>query len=352
MSIQVASVSTGASTRYSVELTNPFYYTLETELTLQGVPDSWSYSILHGDTRVTTVSLEHGETVNLVIEVTPDNKAEQQIYDLKLSASHRDGSEELPLSLLVAENLEPVYLSTKYPDQSVEIGDSITYSISIENPTTESETLSLSVDSLPEGWRAEFMNSDGLEVGSVHLDPESSEILRIKIAPSLESSIGEYPIVIGAEADSLSGSLQLNINLVGSHSGVMALSSLYEKLDVGELKTITVKFTNTGYSDLTNVVLNVDSSSETIQTEVEPYRINSIKPGESATMTLKIRASEGTSTGDYVLKLKAVSNEYTFELKQIRLTLSLGNKMLYISGGLLLLGIGSLVLVLKFIRRK
>ncbi len=342
----------GGVAEYRVELTNPFYYTLETELTLEGLPEDWSYRILHEETGVTSVSLDHGETVNLVIMVNSDNNAEQRVYDLTFSASHRDGSEELPLSLRVAENMEPVYISTKYPDQSVEIGDSITYSITIENPTTESETLSLSVDSLPEDWRAEFMNTEGLKVGSVHLEPDSSETLRIKITPRLESSLGEYSLVIGAEAESLRGSLQLNINLVGSQDGVMTLSSLYEKLTVGESKTITVKITNTGYSDLTNVVLNVESSSETIQTEVEPYRVNTIKPGESATMMLKVRATEGTSTGDYVLTLKAVSNEYSFDVKQIRVTLKLGNRMLYISGGLLLLGVGSLVLVLKLIRRK
>jgi uncharacterized membrane protein len=320
---------------------------------LFGLPEGWGYKIFNdNDEQINTLNIEPEETVGLVIEITTDTDASIGVHDFVLRATHLDETQDLLLSLRVAENVDPVYLSTKYPDQTVEVGDSITYSVEIENPTTESETLDLRVDSLPEGWRAEFMNNEGLKIGSVHVEPESSETLRIKITPDLESEIGEYPLGISAVSGSLSGSLQLNINLIGSHDGVLTLSSLYEKLEVGELKIINVKLTNTGYSDITNIRLSVESSSENIITEIEPYRVNRIKPGESATVTLSIKAIEGTSTGDYVLKIKAVSNEYNFESKQIRVSLSLGNRLFYISGGLLVLGLGSLVLVLRFIRRK
>jgi uncharacterized membrane protein len=342
----------GGEASYSVTLTNPYHFEYTATLSIQGLPEGWGHSIHNDEKRVRRIALAPGGSAEVFVEVetSEDTAIEEASFTLVASSDMVEGT--LGLSLSVVEQVERATLKTKYPDQSVELGGKISYVVEVENPRNVPETLSLDVHSLPEGWKVSFRNMEGLAIGSVQVDPNSSEEIQVVITPDPDAGLGGYPVDVVAESSSLRGEITLNISLVGSYDARLVLSSLYEKIKIGEVTTIVAKVVNAGYSDITNVWLDVESSSDNVVVEVEPYRVTRIPAGGSATLELRVKAVEGTATGDYVLSLRAESNEDSSELKQVRVTVEHGVGLLTLSVGLLVAGLGSVAVIYKRVRRR
>lgn len=110
------------------------------------------------------------------------------------------------------EATEPdLTLSTTYPSQVVEMGESITLKLKV-GAVVDSQTVQLMMDEIPDGWTATFRGG-GRIIDALFVEANSSEFIDLRIDPPENQEPGEYSFLVLVEGDRLSADLPLTLNV-------------------------------------------------------------------------------------------------------------------------------------------
>jgi uncharacterized membrane protein len=350
-------VFSGNTARYKLDIVNGMSVSDEIQLVLNDLPAGWKGLIINGDgEQINEVSLDPGSTIGITVEVLIPEGVSQGTYRFKVTGEANGLKDVLELAALVENSTRArvLLLGTRYPSQTVQIGKAVVYDLSIFNPISTQEIVSLSSSGLPQDWILRFKNKDGAEIQQVSVPGENSESLSVEVTPSLTTEPSKYTFTIMANSPSLKGEIKLVTGIESSYSLQINLSNLYEEMKVGESKTLNVKVTNNGFSPVSDLVLTIVTTSPTLQLEQTPEKAPLLKPNESQVFLVKIKASEGTSPGDYVLKIGAQSKEYSVTKDEniVRLTIGQSSDITLITGLIAVFAVGAVIVVmLKFKRR-
>lgn len=101
-------------------------------------------------------------------------------------------------------------VSTPYPDQMAEIGETVTFELTVRAP--EAQVVHLDMGEIPEGWTATFTGA-GHVVQSVYVEPESEATVSLKLEPPTEIAPGPYRFVVAARGDNFETQLPLGLTV-------------------------------------------------------------------------------------------------------------------------------------------
>ena len=112
----------------------------------------------------------------------------------------------------IPEATEPdLTLTTTYPSQVVEMGESITLKLKV-SAVVESQTVQLMMDEIPEGWTATF-SGGGRIIDALFVEADSSETIDLRLDPPEGQEPGEYSFIVLVEGDRLSAELPVTLNV-------------------------------------------------------------------------------------------------------------------------------------------
>lgn len=116
-----------------------------------------------------------------------------------------------PIPAFAQEGEQEISITTTYPSQIVELGETINVDLDVSN-SGSSQTIDLSMAELQEGWEANFRGGGKL-IKSVFVRENSSVSVDLQLIPPENSKTGEHKFVIRGEGDRSSTELSLTITI-------------------------------------------------------------------------------------------------------------------------------------------
>ncbi|KUO43182.1 MAG: hypothetical protein APU95_03465 [Hadesarchaea archaeon YNP_N21] len=286
-------------------------------------PDGWVVKFVSPDkSEVSSVYLAAGQSISLTVETSaPDNTLPGE-YNLTVRASSVDGAVNVSIGLDVSLREKEVKSEfefvSRFSEVTAEAGKSFTYPITLRNLSEDAQEIILSVLSSPEKWKIAFKSGD-TEIARVALNPNQSIELVLQATPPSEVSVGDYSIAVEAKGESTSKQTVFRAKIVGLYRLDVQPSTLYTSATAGNQLTTTVRVTNSGQSPVTTLSIQVTAPSGW-DVSYSPAKVPTLDPKASYTFTVIAIPPSTTVAGDYMISVKALSDQYTSDEVQIRVT--------------------------------
>ncbi|RLF87070.1 hypothetical protein DRN41_00935 [Thermococci archaeon] len=222
------------------------------------------------------------------------------------------------------------------------------YKIQLENLGKEDDEYFLSLEGLPSEWAIRFLKDiqSNLEVKSLKVSSESSQIIYLKIIPPLNAKPGVYNATLRVKASSGEEiAKNIQIEVIGRYEASLETSNYLLSLKPGEEREVKLTLRNFGNA-ITNVNIEVNTPNGW-EVEVEPQKLAKVESNSAKPVILHIKVSETTPAGEYKVSIKAKADQTESET---RLTVRVRQNSNYAYLGLTLL-FATLIGLMLIIRR-
>ncbi len=132
------------------------------------------------------------------------------------------------LTMLPASAAGGLQLSTSYPGRTVKAGDNPSFDLDFVNGSGKSQSVALSVVSIPDGWKGYF-EGNGSQVNRVFLKSgENAAAVTFNLTIPAAVAEGTYSVTIKADAGSgFSDTLKLDVHINKEETGSSSFSTQY-----------------------------------------------------------------------------------------------------------------------------
>jgi uncharacterized membrane protein len=226
----------------------------------------------------------------------------------------------LPATATSAAEGEKINLSTKFPSLSGKTND--TYNFSIDTQYTggnAARTFNLAVS----GPNQFFYNVNTLggstDITAIKLDPISSypETITVKATPNPLNipNPGKYTVTFTVSAGDLKSSIDMTIEITARYAiNVMTPEGLLSTtVTADQANPVKLKITNTGSSPLDKIVVTqyIKGAPSGWEVKFDPEKIDTLAPGNSSDVTMNVKPSSKTISGDYEIVITAKTEANT-----------------------------------------
>jgi len=301
---------------------------------------------------VNSLSMSPGKTESLTIELeSPEDAAIGDYYIVVKAVVDGVVFDSLGLEVNLREAVSELEVISSYSEVTVEAGSSITFPIAIWNKGEKDSLALLVVPTAPSNWKTTFI-SDDIEVASILVEAGESTTVKLRVTPPNSVETGSYQLValIGA-GDGSQTQLSFAINVAGSYELSLSLSTLYTSVNIGDSLTYTARVTNNGQTPVTTLYLEAVIPSDW-DTTITPAQVSSLAARESVTFTVEVDTPSDTVAGDYLLAMKAYSDQLESDEIDLRVTAKASTSWGVIGLGVAVVAIaGAAYMFRKFKRR-
>ena len=325
------SVAPGESIDYPVDVINNSKEIQNAEISVEGMPGGWKYSLKSGNWTIKQLSILPGERKSFSFKVDVPLKVNKGNYRFKMVAG---GLSSLSLAVNIAE--QGTFKTEFTAQQSNMQGNAttpFTFNTNLRNLTADRQQYAL-MSSAPRGWTVTF-KFNYQPVTSVGIDPNSAQAVTIEVKAPDRIAAGTYKIPVRAATGASSSDLELEVVIIGSYSMELTTPTglLSTDLTAGEAKQLEIKIINTGSSELTGIK---PESVAPVNWNVtfEPKQVDKLLPGKSAQVYATIKADKKAIPGDYQTNIEAKTPEAS---SKITLRISVETSMLWGWTGVLII---------------
>lgn len=210
----------------------------------------------------------------------------------------------------VAAQSPDVRIFAQYPSLEVALGDTVNFDLTVQGDTAQS--VALSVDGLPEGWKATFRGG-GKVIHAVYVDSDenASIDLRLELPEDVQSGTYHFDVVAQGETGEARATLELIIEekLPPSLSFEVDLPTLRGTRDTTFRYNATLK--NDGDEDLSvNLIANApDGFQVTFKLSGQEVTSVPIPANSSKHLTIEAKAYTDVEAGTYPFEVIAQGEE-------------------------------------------
>jgi uncharacterized repeat protein (TIGR01451 family) len=287
-------------------------------------PQDWTVNFKSQGSHIFQIYLLAGRLATIQFEAIPPFYA-HGTYDIKVGAQSADNviNSTLDLWVTVTNSTEST-ISTLFPVINVVAGKVIDFPLTLRNTGTSSSIFQLSALSVPSGWTASFVTKpgDSTSIKAISLDSGGAASLYLEETPPTSVTTGSYTIPVQVETST--GAiyiLDLTTTIVGSYDISIVPSTLLTDVVSGQSATFTVQVTNTGHTTISGVTVSTSVPTDW-SSSLTPVSRDLLQPQESYTFTEVVTTTSDTAAGDYLVTLKAVSDQITSDAVQVRVTVT------------------------------
>ncbi|AEC52865.1 hypothetical protein PNA2_1951 [Pyrococcus sp. NA2] len=296
-------------------------------------------------------------TGSLEVEVNPGEYelvVEKEGYEIKKEKIKLEDGEVKEVKLLLVR--EPYYFivepqSDVYP---IVLGSvSRGFLITIENLGKNDDEYKLEISGIPENWNAMFTESpeERLEVTRVKVKAGTSKNVYLIVYPSLNAMPGTYNVTIKVTSSSgIEKTVPIKIKLIGSYAMNVRLLNYRITITAGEEKTTMLDIMNFGNAPITNIKVEVEGP-QGWDIKVDPSQIPSLSPKDRESVRLSIKVPEGTTAGDYRIKI-TVKSDQTEWSDVLRVVVRQKSTSTYLGIVILILAFGFVVFMVRRVGRR
>lgn len=302
-------VQAGATSTVSLRLHN---YGLPPErlaLSVSGVPQGWTATILGGGQPVAAAMPATGKDVSLQLRLDVPESAQSGTQTLTVTA--RGGSQEisLPIAVTLGKDLPAkLTLEPKLPALRGTPTSSFEYQMTVKNDSGRNLVVSLSAKA-PQNFATKFTEAYGSqELSSLPVEAGQSKDIKLAVRPPARVGAGKFPVAVTVSAEGASADANVVMEIVGQaelkltgRDGVVSA-----RAEAGNQTSIPIVVSNEGTAPAEAVELS-GSAPSGWKVEFDPKQIERIPPGERVEAQLLLTPSAKALAGDYMTSLRASS---------------------------------------------
>ena len=316
-------------------------------------PSGWTATFKTSNNMVVrSLLLKPGDNISMKIVLKPAEGAPTGDYEVLVKALNQNGVlDSLKLSISLLEATSELEVISTFTDVTVTAGSSVNFPIAVWNTGEKDALCLLTVPVAPENWKTVFI-SDDIEVSSILIAAGESTTVRLRVTPPNSVETGSYLLAASvASDDGVETTLPFNINVAGSYELGLELSTLYKTVTVGQTLSFTATVTNDGQSPVTTLYVETEIPDEWEAT-ISPPQISSLEPRASTTFTVEVSTPSDTVAGDYLLTVKAYSDQLESDEIDLRTTAQASSTWGYVGFGLLAVAIVSVYFGFRKFKRR
>ncbi len=208
-----------------------------------------------------------------------------------------------------AQEAGSVALEAEFPNLRGSTTSTFRFNLTLTNDTNSQLTFGLETDA-PVGWNVVAQPSGEAQASTAVVDAGSDTTITVTADPPADAPAGENPIAVRAISGTNVAETALSIEITGQFA--MALDTVdgrqNARVAAGAPTTLNLVIQNAGTAPITNVTVSATPPSKWTVT-FAPEVIAEIAPGARADVVATITAAGDSLAGDYILNLRANSDD-------------------------------------------
>jgi uncharacterized membrane protein len=303
------SVQAGTTANVGLKLQNFGLPPERYQLSVDGVPQGWTATLLGGGQPVAAAMPTTDATVNLELRLDIPANATGSTQTLTINAKGANSSISLPIAVTLAKELPAkLKVDTALPALRGTSKSSFEYQLTIKNDAGRNLTVSFAA-AAPRNFETSFTEAYGTqELSSIAIEAGKSKDVKLKVRPPSTVDAGSFPVKVTVSSEGATASTEVSLDIVGqprlSLSGRDGLVSA--RGEAGKQTTIPVVITNTGSAPADEVELS-STAPTGWKIEFEPKTVAKIEPNKDAEVTARVTPTDKSLAGDYMATLRASS---------------------------------------------
>ncbi len=299
----------GVDEKATFDLTLKVTKAQKVQLEVANLPEGWEYEFRGGVRTVRAVYALPDDSLSLRLQVTPAKEAAAGDYTFEVVAKGEYGEARFPLTITIKEKTPPkLELKVDLPTLKGSPNTNFRFGLTIKNESDQEITVSLQADA-PPYFLTRFL-SLGKEITSIPVDANGSKRIDLEVKPIVEVDAGEYPIRITVQGSDLQAEGEVVVVITGQPTLRLTTPTgrLSGEARAGEETTFKLIIENTGTAPAHNVRFFADAPSQW-KVSFDPEVLQQLPTGEKVEVTVKVKPAAKAIAGDYLVTLRATSEE-------------------------------------------
>ena len=279
------------------------------KLSVTGVPDGWTATLLGGGQPVAAAmpALDANVTLQLRLDVPANAGLGGQTLTVK--AEGQGSQAELPINVALAKELPAkLTVTSKLPSLRGSPKSNFEFTLNIKNDSGRNLVASFAAEA-PSNFETSFTEAYGTqELSSIPIDAGQSKDIKLKVRPPSTIDAGHFPVRVTVNAEDASAKVELALDVVGQPqlqvSGRDGLLSA--RAVAAQQSSMPIVVTNAGTAPADNVKLSA-SAPTGLKVTFEPATIDRLVPGKDAEVQALVTPSDKSLAGDYMTSVNATS---------------------------------------------
>jgi uncharacterized membrane protein len=292
-------------------------------LSVEGVPDGWTATLLGGGQPVAAAMPAPDANVSLQLRLEVPANADLNEQTLTVKADGQGSRAVLPLTVALAKELPAkLTVTSKLPSLRGSPKSNFEYTLSIKNDSGRKLVTSF-VAEAPANFETSFTEAFGTqELSSIPIEAGQSRDIKLKVRPPSAVDAGHFPVKVTVNAEDTSANVDLALDVVGQPqlqvSGRDGLLSA--RAVASQQSSIPIVVANSGTAPADNIKMTATAPSGWKVT-FEPASIDRLVPGKDAEVQALVTPSDKSLAGDYMTSVSAASRGENAS-SQFRITVS------------------------------
>jgi uncharacterized membrane protein len=307
-------VRPGTTTTVNLRLRN---YALEPDryaLTVGGVPQGWTVTLLGGGQPVAAAMVATNDSTSLQLRLdVPQNAAVGATANLTVTAKGTTVEKTLPIAVSLAKDLPAkLAIEPELPSLRGTSKSSFEYQLKIKNDSGRNLVIALAAQA-PQNFETSFTEQYGSqELSSLPVEAGQSKTVKLKVRPPSTIGANRYPVTVKASAEDASADASVALEITGQPRLSMAGRDgvLSARAEAGKEASIPIVVTNTGTAPADEIELT-SSAPSGWKVVFEPKTIDRIAPGANKEVQALVTPPEKAIAGDYAPTFNAAARGET-----------------------------------------
>jgi uncharacterized membrane protein len=337
-------VSPGSTVSFDLKLktTSP----ARIDLSLTGVPASWSATLHGGGFVVSSVATNGTDAtdVRVDVDVPEDASGTQRVTVVASDSSSRV---ELPLDITVeAAAGGEVTMDADIAAKKGSSGTTFTFNVQIHNDTESDLPYSATADAPGPGWTAKAEPTGQSQAVTATVNAGTQASLTVTVTAPEDAEAKTYTIPVVATVGSQQVTQEVSVEITGTYALAFSANQvLSARGPSGSATEMTFSITNTGTAPVTAVKMSATKPTNWNVT-FDQETIESIGAGDSVDVKATITPTGDAIAGDYSLTVNAKGAEASTDA-DVRFTVETSIFGAIIGGILILAAVGGLYWVFQ-----
>jgi uncharacterized repeat protein (TIGR01451 family) len=306
-------VQPGTTSTIGLQLKNYAHAPERMTLSVDGVPQGWTATLLGGGQPVEAAMPSTDGSVSIDLRLDIPKNAQIGAKTLTVKAQSGDTSVALPVTVTLAKDLPAkLSLQPQLPELRGSSHSSFEYTMTVKNDSGKKLLVSLAAQA-PANFDTSFTEAYGTqEINAIPIDAGKSKDVKLKVTPPDGVDAGNYTVTAKVAGGGASATTAVKLDVTGepklSLSGREGLLSA--RATAGQEASVPVVVTNNGTAPAENVKLSGNAPSGW-KVKFQPDTIARIAPNQHQQVQALLTPPAKAIAGDYVTTLDAAAHGNT-----------------------------------------
>ena len=303
-------VQPGTTSTVNLKLRNYALAPERLSLSVSGVPQGWTATLLGGGRPVAAAMPATDDSVSLDLRLEVPKDAQIGTHTLTVNADGATSHASLPVAVSLAKDLPAkLTLQSQLPELRGSSRSSFEYTLTIKNDSGKKLLASLAAEA-PPNFDTSFTEAYGTQqLTAIPVDAGKTKDVKLKVTPPDTVDAGHYTVTARVAAEDARAETQVTLDISGQPKLTLAGRDglLSARATAGTEASIPVVVTNTGTAPAENILLS-GSAPSGWKVSFEPKTIDRIAPNEHKEVQALLSPPSKAIAGDYVTSLTATSH--------------------------------------------